>query len=82
MERSQQMGTILMAVAALQMLIFTIGMLRRSYLAVALPVLAAMSAASGLLFWIGYTMVNMQPDLTELDLDEEEPMAAPTEASP
>ena len=72
MERSQQMGTILMAVAALQMLIFTIGMLRRSYLAVALPVLAAMSAASGLLFWIGYTMVNMQPDLAELDLDEED----------
>ena len=72
MERSQQMGTILMAVAAFQMLIFTIGMLRRSYLAVALPVLAAMSAASGLLFWIGYTMVNMQPDLAELDLDEED----------
>ena len=72
MERSQQMGTILMAVAALQMLIFTIGMLRRSYLAVALPVLAAMSAVSGLLFWIGYTMVNMQPDLAELDLDEED----------
>ena len=72
MERSQQMGTILMAVAAFQMLIFTIGMLRRSYLAVALPVLAAMSAVSGLLFWIGYTMVNMEPDLAELDMEEEE----------
>ena len=63
------MGTFLMAFAALQMLIFTLGMLRRSYLAVALPVLAAMSAVSGLLFWIGYTMASMQPDLSELDLD-------------
>ena len=73
MEQSQTMGTMLMAAAALQMLVFTLGMLRRSYLAVALPVLAGMSAISGLLFWIGYTMVNMEPDLAELDQEEEEP---------
>ncbi len=79
MERSQTMGTILMALAALQMLIFTLGVLRRSYAAVALPVLAAVGAVSGLLFWIGYTMVNMQPDLSELDLEEEhQPTAAET----
>ena len=72
MERSQSMGTILMAVSALQMLVFTLGMLRRSYLAVALPVMTAMGAVSGLLFWIGYTMVNMEPDLSELDMEEEE----------
>jgi hypothetical protein len=76
MERSQRLGTILMTVSALQMLIFTLGMMRRSYLAVALPVLAAMSAVSGLLFWIGYTMVNMEPDLAELDLEDEEALAA------
>ena len=72
MERSQSMCTILMAVSALQMLVFTLGMLRRSYLAVALPVMTAMGAVSGLLFWIGYTMVNMEPDLSELDMEEEE----------
>ncbi|MDZ4278434.1 MAG: hypothetical protein U1B78_04785 [Dehalococcoidia bacterium] len=72
MERSQQLGTILMAVSALQMLVFTIGMLRRSYLAVALPVLAATAGVSALLFWIGYTMVSMEPDLAELDLEDEE----------
>ena len=72
MERSQTMGTMLMAVSALQMLVFTLGVLRRSYLAVALPVLTAMGAVSGLLFWIGYTMVNMEPELAELDLEEEE----------
>ena len=78
MERSQSMGTILMAVSALQMLVFTLGMLRRSYLAVALPVLAAMGAVSGLLFWIGYTMVNMEPDLSELDMEEEEEPQPPS----
>ena len=73
MERSSQsIGTILMAVAALQMVLFTLGVLRRSYLAVALPMFAAVSAVSGLLFWIGYTMVNMEPDLGELDLEDEE----------
>ena len=73
MERSSQsIGTMLMAAAALQMVLFTLGVLRRSYLAVALPMFAAVSAASGLLFWIGYTMVNMEPDLGELDLEDEE----------
>jgi len=78
MERSQNLGAILMAVSALQMLVFTIGVLRRSYLAIALPVLAAMGALCGLLFWVGYTMVSMEPDLSELDMqDEEEFEAAP-----
>ncbi len=69
-DRSQVMGAILMGVSALQMLIFTVGMLRRSYLAVALPVLSAMAAVSGLLFWVGYTMVSMEPELAELDMEE------------
>ena len=68
---SQSIGTMLMAAAALQMVLFTLGVLRRSYLAVALPMFAAVSAVSGLLFWIGYTMVNMEPDLGELDTEEE-----------
>ena len=76
MERSQTIGTLLMAASGLQMLVFTLGVMRRSYLAVALPVLAAMGAVSGLLFWIGYTMVNMEPDLSELDMEEEEDFAS------
>ena len=72
MERSQSIGAILMAVSGLQLLIFTLGILRRSYLAVALPVFAATVGVSALLFWIGYTMSNMEPDLSELDLEEEE----------
>ena len=72
MERSQSVGSILMAVSALQMLVFTMGMLRRSYLAVALPVLTAMAAVSGLIFWVGYTMMSMEPDLADLELEGEE----------
>ncbi len=72
MERSQSVGSILMAVSALQMLVFTMGMLRRSYLAVALPVLTAMAAVSGLIFWVGYTMMSMEPDLADLELESEE----------
>ncbi|MCH8064388.1 MAG: hypothetical protein IIC90_00980 [Chloroflexi bacterium] len=71
MERSQTIGAVLMAVSGLQMLIFTLGVMRRSYLAIALPVLAATTAVSGLLFWIGYTMINMEPDMEELDMEEE-----------
>jgi hypothetical protein len=81
MERSQSIGTILMAVSGLQLLVFTLGMLRRSYLAVALPVFAATVAISALLFWIGYTMANMEPDLSELDLEEEEFADASAEAA-
>ena len=72
MERSQSVGSILMAVSALQMLVFTMGMLRRSYLAIALPVLTAMGAVSGLIFWVGYTMMSMEPDLADLELEGEE----------
>ena len=72
MERTQTMGAVLMAVSGLQMLIFTIGVLRKSYLAVALPVLAALAAVSAFLFWIGYTMVNMEAELTELDVEDED----------
>jgi hypothetical protein len=45
--------------AVLQMLLFTYGTLRRSYLALALPVAAAMATVSGLTFWLGWTMLTM-----------------------
>jgi hypothetical protein len=71
---SQSIGTVLMAFSAIQMLVFTIAIMRRSYLAIALPVFAAVTMISGVLFWIGYTMVSMEPDLDTLDTeDEEEP---------
>ena len=71
MDQSRSIGTALMAASALQMLVFSIAVLRRSYLAVALPVLGAVAALSGLLFWIGYTMMTMNPELSDLDMEEE-----------
>jgi hypothetical protein len=36
--------------------------MRRSYLALALPVMAAMSAVAALTFWVGWTMLTMDED--------------------
>ena len=76
MDQSRSIGTVLMAVSGLQMLLFTIGVMRRSYLAIALPVIGAVAAISGVLFWIGYTMASMESDLTDLDLEDEDPIEA------
>lgn len=65
MDRSQQTGALLMGGAAFQMLLFLIGITRRSYLALALPLLAALSVISGLAFWIGWTMFTTEPEIDE-----------------
>lgn len=75
MGRSKQLGTILMIVAAAQGLFMLIGTLRRSYLVIALPVLGAVGAISALMFWVGWTMANTEPDLAELEAAEEVPAA-------
>ena len=74
MERQRQLGTILMAIAGVQLLIFLIGVVRRSYLAIALPVMAAVGAVSAVLFWVGYAMMTMSPELSDLDMEEEVPV--------
>jgi hypothetical protein len=73
---SRSIGTVLMAVSGLQMLLFTIGVMRRSYVAIALPVIGAVAAISGLLFWVGYTMASMESDLADLDLEDEDQIEA------
>lgn len=75
MERSKQLGTLLMIGAALQALIMVIGTMRRSYLVIALPVLAATGLVSALAFWVGWTMANTEPDLAELEERESVPAA-------
>ena len=74
MERQRRVGTIIMAIAGVQLLVFLIGVLRRSYLAIALPVMAAVGAVSAVLFWIGYAMMTMNPELSDLDMEEEVPV--------
>ena len=67
MGRSHQLGMFLMIGAAVQMLIMLIGTARRSYLVIALPVLAAAGVISALAFWVGWTMANTEADLAELE---------------
>jgi hypothetical protein len=69
MERSQTMGVLLMAAAALQMLLFLVGAARRSYVAVALPVMAGISLVSALAFWVGWTMMTAELDELEEELE-------------
>ena len=64
-QRAQTTGRLLIAGAALQMLLFLYGATRRSYLALALPVTAAMAAVTVLTIWLGWTMLSMQPEEDE-----------------
>lgn len=62
MNRARNTGMLLMGGAVLQLLLFVYGTLRRSYLAIALPMTAAMLALSALTFWLGWTMISMEED--------------------
>jgi hypothetical protein len=55
-QRSRNIGRALMALAGIQFVFFFAGAVRRSYLVIAVPLGIAVGVASGLLFWIGYTM--------------------------
>ena len=67
MGRSRQLGMFIVIGASLQMLIMVLGTLRRSYLVIALPVLAATGIVSALAFWVGWTMMNTEPELADLE---------------
>ena len=62
MSRAQKTGVLLIAGAALEMLLFMYGAMRRSYLALALPMTAAMTALTALTFWVGWTMLVMEEE--------------------
>ena len=76
MEQSQRTGLIIMLVSAFQFVIFFWAVTRRSYLALALPVLSALAAVSALAFWIGWTMFTGEDE----ELDEMSEPPAPDEA--
>ena len=78
MEKSQTTGLIIMIAAVFQMVLFLWAVLRRSYLAVALPVLSALAAVSALAFWIGWTMFTAsaeEADELEAALEEASEMS-------
>jgi len=65
MNRAQKTGVILIAAAAIEMVLFLYGAMRRSYLALALPMTAAMTALTALTFWVGYTMLMLEEETDE-----------------
>jgi hypothetical protein len=71
MDRSQTTGILIMAGAALEMLLFLYGAARRSYMAVALPVMAAVAAVSALAFWVGWTLLTTEEEVPEMEGESE-----------
>ena len=65
-ERSRQLGKALMALSVIQVLLFLVAAMRRSYAALAIPVFLGVAVVSGLGFWVGWTMAAAQWDEEEL----------------
>ena len=55
-ERSRQVGQGLMALSAVQLVLFLLGATKRSYAALAIPVFLVVAVMSGVGFWVGWTM--------------------------
>ena len=55
--------------AAVELLVFMIGLFRKSYLAIAMPVTGAMAALSALAIWVGWTMLTTPSDMPESDYE-------------
>jgi hypothetical protein len=77
-ERSQQLGRLLMGASGLGLAFFLVGIVRRSYIVLAVPVAILAGAAAGLTFWVGYTMATTRWEPDDFaDLDESESEDAP-----
>jgi hypothetical protein len=73
-ERSRQLGRLLMALSGGGLLAFLLGVARRSYLALAIPVALGAGGLAGLGLWVGYTMATTRwenDDFSELELMDE-----------
>jgi len=72
MERSQTFGLLIIAVSVIEMMLFLWGIARRSYLALALPLLGAMAALNLLTIWVGWTMLTTETEMPEMEELEQE----------
>jgi hypothetical protein len=64
-----------MAASGLGLMFFLAGVMRRSYLVLAVPVAILAGAAAGLTFWVGYTMATTRwetDDFADLEVPEAE----------
>ncbi|MHB8578092.1 MAG: hypothetical protein ACYDCQ_22505 [Dehalococcoidia bacterium] len=75
MDRTRMTGALIMAGSIVQLLVFSIGFARRSYLAIALPITLALAGISALGIWVGWTMMTTESDVPEPD-DIEQPASS------
>ena len=78
-DSSRSQGRLICLGAALAAGLFVIGVLRGSYLALAIPVAILTLFALGLTFWVGWTIYTVQVDADE---DAERPEAPPATVPP
>ncbi len=71
MDRTRLTGALLMAACVLQALLFLTGAMKRSYAALALPVGLLVGVGSVLGFWVGWTLLSMEDDLSGLEYEAE-----------
>lgn len=67
MDRSRATGLAIIVAAVAQLLLLLVGVARKSYLAVALPVTLVIAGVSALAVWVGWTMMTTETDLPEGD---------------
>jgi lipopolysaccharide export LptBFGC system permease protein LptF len=71
LDSSQRTGLMIMIGSSFTLVLFIWAMLRRSYMAVALPVLSALAVVTALAFWIGWTMFTAEDEEMEQPAEEE-----------
>ena len=65
MQGSQRLGAIVMIATALEMVVFLWAVSRKSYMAIALPIMLLLAALNVLAFWIGWTMFTASEEEEE-----------------
>jgi hypothetical protein len=80
-ERSRVLGGALALGAIVAGLLFLFGVLRGSYLALAVPVTVATLFVLGLVAWIGWTIATVQVDAEGDPLDEATPRSSAHDAA-
>ncbi len=73
MDRSQLTGVLIIGGAAVELVLFLYGLTKKSYLALAIPVAAAVAGLSALAMWVGWTMLTTETDMPEPELEEAPP---------
>ena len=72
-DTSRNQGALICIGATVAALLFVLGVLSGSYLALAIPVAILTLFALGLVFWVGWTIYTVQ-----VEPERDEPPAAPT----